>query len=78
VSIPSRCPDSGTCHHGCPVVAACFRVAWSGPLTGTYPGDNWPSGLMTAALQARGAYQLAKADADRLIRDLTAADHQEG
>jgi hypothetical protein len=37
---PRSCPDEGVCHHGCS--RGCFRVAAAGPLTGVYPGDDWP------------------------------------
>lgn len=47
------CPDDGTCHHECPSVAACFRVAFCGPLSGSFPGDRWPEGMEAAAAAAR-------------------------
>ena len=53
-----KCPDDGTCHHECPSAAACFRVAWCGPFTGEYPGDDWPAGMTEAARRARGAHPL--------------------
>lgn len=56
------CPDGGTCHHECPSVGACFRVAWCGPLTGTYPGDDWPAGLPEAARRERGNGHLTAED----------------
>lgn len=34
------CPDGGTCHHRC--VERCWRVRNAGPITGTFPGDQWP------------------------------------
>lgn len=42
---PARCPDEGTCHHECddspdPI---CVRVLTCGPLSGVYPGDQWPA-----------------------------------
>lgn len=38
--IPERCPDGGTCHHGC--TTSCFRVATCGPLSDVFPNDEWP------------------------------------
>jgi hypothetical protein len=38
----AECPDGGTCHHKCPGAASCFRVAYCGPLSGVFPGDEWP------------------------------------
>jgi hypothetical protein len=39
-----RCPDEGVCGHGCP--AATYRQCWrahnAGPLSGVFPGDQWP------------------------------------
>lgn len=35
-----QCPDRGTCHHDC--ADQCFRVGACDPLTGVYPGDEWP------------------------------------
>lgn len=49
-----RCPDGGTCHHGCHAPNAagdgtdprtCWRVATCEPLTGTYP-DGWPADVL--------------------------------
>jgi hypothetical protein len=37
----ARCPDDGTCHHEC-VSGWCFRVSFAAPLSGTYPGNQWP------------------------------------
>jgi hypothetical protein len=37
------CPDEGACHHAC--ITACFRVLVCGPLTGVFPGDQWPAAL---------------------------------
>lgn len=54
------CPDGGTCHHACPSAAACFRVAWCGPLTGTYPGDDWPAGWPGSARGARDGHMTAE------------------
>jgi hypothetical protein len=39
-----ECPDGGACHHGC--TTGCFRVAWAGPLSGVFPGDTWPAGII--------------------------------
>lgn len=36
------CPDTGTCHHDCPL-DACFRVHNCGPFTDVYPDDDWPT-----------------------------------
>lgn len=36
------CPDEGTCHHRCSP-GSCFRVHNAGPLSGRYPGDEWPA-----------------------------------
>jgi hypothetical protein len=38
-----ECPDGGTCHHDCAPSARCFRVETSGPLSGVFPGDEWPA-----------------------------------
>lgn len=38
--IDHRCPDAGTCHHGCPD-QACFRVLYCSPLSDT-GWDEWP------------------------------------
>jgi hypothetical protein len=40
---PRGCPDGAICHHGCSY--GCFRVAAAGPLTGVYPGDDWPHAI---------------------------------
>jgi len=45
ISHHDKCPDSGTCHHGC-ADGNCFRVGSCSPLSGTYPGDAWPDGLI--------------------------------
>lgn len=44
--LTGRCPDRGTCHHGCG--AKCFRVQWAGPLSGVFPGDRWPAEVLAA------------------------------
>lgn len=36
-----RCPDDGTCHHGCDA-SSCYRVRSCGPLSGVYERDEWP------------------------------------
>lgn len=50
-----RCPDDGTCHHNCalsheemipPQAVACARVRMAGPLSGRYPGDQWPRAVL--------------------------------
>lgn len=38
----AKCPDGGTCHHGC---TPCWRVSNCGPLSGVYEGNRWPSNL---------------------------------
>lgn len=40
--VSRTCPDGGTCHHQCSA-GPCFRVITCGPLSGTYPGDQWPA-----------------------------------
>jgi hypothetical protein len=37
------CPDEATCHHECRSV--CFRVKYCSPLSGVYPGDDWPESV---------------------------------
>jgi hypothetical protein len=40
-----RCPDDGTCHHGCHenYGGACWRVFNAGPLSAAhFPNDEWP------------------------------------
>lgn len=44
--VPGACPDGGTCHHAC--TRSCFRVDWSGPLSGVYPNDEWPADVVAA------------------------------
>lgn len=39
-SLLQRCPDGGKCHHRCR--DRCWRVIHCGPLSGVYPGDDWP------------------------------------
>ena len=43
-SKPVRCPDNGTCHHGCES-GNCFRVGFCGPLSGVFPHNQWPEDL---------------------------------
>jgi hypothetical protein len=54
--VPDReaegCPDGGTCHHGC--TTGCFRVSWAGPLSGVYPGDEWPADVRAAEASSDG------------------------
>lgn len=38
------CPDDGACHHEC--AAACWRVRTCGPLSGVFPGDEWPQEIV--------------------------------
>lgn len=35
------CPDGGGCGHGC--TADCWRVQACGPVSGVYPGGDWPA-----------------------------------
>jgi hypothetical protein len=46
------CPDDGQCTHDC--ANACWRVLNAGPLSGTFPGDQWPQ-FIHAAETARHA-----------------------
>ena len=39
--ITRDCPDGGTCHHECGL-ARCWRVDTCEPLSGVYPGNQWP------------------------------------
>jgi hypothetical protein len=39
-----RCPDWGTCHHLC--TTTCFRVQCCEPLSGVYPGNQWPRAVV--------------------------------
>jgi len=42
----AHCPDGGTCHHICET-GRCWRVAaHCGPLSGVYPGDEWPKRVL--------------------------------
>jgi hypothetical protein len=41
-----RCPDDGACHHACE--ETCWRVSACGPLSGVYPGDDWPAEVVAA------------------------------
>lgn len=41
MSAENRCPDDGACHHACPG-DECWRVANCGPLSGVFPGNEWP------------------------------------
>ena len=45
-SVPGKCPDDGTCWHGCGTV--CWRVLTCGPLSGKFPGDRWPGDIAAA------------------------------
>jgi len=42
VVLRAKCPDDGTCHHDCDAEGPCWRVLACGPLSGVYPGDEWP------------------------------------
>ena len=68
VAQAGKCPDGGTCHHGCwstrqeeaPVHERrkpCFRVLGCGPLSGVFPGDAWPTRVVHAERQAAGREQ---------------------
>jgi hypothetical protein len=37
------CQDGGTCHHDCGTRDQCWRVDHAEPLSGVYPGDEWPT-----------------------------------
>jgi hypothetical protein len=37
------CQDGGTCHHDCGTRDKCWRVDHAEPLSGVYPGDEWPT-----------------------------------
>lgn len=51
-----RCSDGGRCHHDCGLLGACSRVNGSGPLSGVYPGNEWPREVLAAeAMRAGGA-----------------------
>lgn len=41
-----KCPDGGKCHHGCSEI--CWRVGCCGPLSGVFPGDEWPEEIQKA------------------------------
>lgn len=41
-----KCPDDGTCHHGC--LVGCWRVQTCCPLSGVFPDDEWPPGVLAA------------------------------
>jgi hypothetical protein len=45
---PQVCPDGGRCHHQCAELNSgrCWRVVTCGPLSGVYPGDQWPSDVV--------------------------------
>lgn len=69
VAQAGKCPDTGTCHHGCwgqrreseGVVDVrtrpCFRVLSCGPLSGVFPGGAWPEAVVVAERQAAGRQQ---------------------
>ncbi len=40
--VVAACPDGGACHHECVSGAACWRVGHAAPLSGAFPGDEWP------------------------------------
>lgn len=64
------CLDQGACHHDC-ADKACFRVACCGPLSGVFPGDEWPDevreqhGQKRAAPTARIEWVPAGVDSER-------------
>ncbi len=41
------CPDGGTCHHSCSE-GTCYLVGCCGPLSGVFPGDDWPPEVVVA------------------------------
>ena len=45
------CPDGGYCHHRCGA-GGCFRVLACGPLSGVYPGNEWPELVVTREREA--------------------------
>lgn len=47
MSTGERCPDGGACNHEC--IQACYRVLTCGPLSGVYPGDQWPDEVVAIA-----------------------------
>ena len=47
-----RCPDQGICHHECGE-RPCFRVLLAGPLSGVYPGDQWPDKVIIEQMRKR-------------------------
>jgi hypothetical protein len=69
-----RCPDGGYCHGRtlaagsapCPE-GTCLRVRTSGPLSGVFPGDRWPTSVVRADAVVEGREQ-----ALRPFRDLFA------
>ncbi|QIG58239.1 hypothetical protein SEA_SKOG_87 [Gordonia phage Skog] len=44
MSVHEKCPDKGTCWHGCDL--ACYRIRIAGPLSGVFPGDTWPEEIV--------------------------------
>lgn len=54
------CPDGGVCHHWC-ADGPCFRVGSCGPLSGVFPGDQWPAALRAAGGQEEPVCPLAEA-----------------
>jgi hypothetical protein len=58
-----KCPDDGTCHHDCK--AGCWRVFTSGPLSGVYPGDQWPKDVRDKQAEAQVANLIEVAEARR-------------
>lgn len=42
MSAPRKCPDAGTCHHGCDK-SSCYRVRTCCPLSDVYSDDDWPA-----------------------------------
>lgn len=47
------CPDGGRCHHEC-TNGQCYRVKCCGPLSGVFPGDEWPDAVKEANGVTRG------------------------
>jgi hypothetical protein len=49
IHLSPPCPDKGACHHSCPLAGPCFRVLYAGPLSGVFPGNEWPAEVRAAA-----------------------------
>lgn len=60
---PGPCPDGGACHHGCGV-GPCWRVSNAGPLTGAYPGDQWPANVTNLNIDYAAMVEAANTNVD--------------